>query len=440
MQSFRLATGSGWAFLGKVGSLVLGLTTSMLLARIIPPAELGAYFLVISIATVATLVGQFGMNQVVVRFIAGSIASGQPSKARDTIVKSLVIVLAGSCCVGFLYAGTDRFVANELFETPVIATISGLVFIWIVVSALRILAAECFRGFHDVRMASLFEQLAYSFLFFVFILLAGFGRDWIDFYGVFLLSTIAAIISAVPALWLLRRKIIPLPVENGVTARELLRIGCPLLVSNLVVVIMTQAGLWIVGVIGTSSDVALYGTAYRLVLLLQLPLLILNSVIPQLIAEQHAQGKKREMERLLRLIATVVLIPTAVLFGFFLLWGKELLSLLFGQFYVDSYWVLILLGAGIMVNAWTGYCGPALMMTGNQLSLMKISLFCGMISFLLAFYLGYLLGPEGVAAAMAFGVGGQHILMVFAVKRHMGIWTFAGSMSGLARRLSCNVS
>jgi O-antigen/teichoic acid export membrane protein len=434
----QFVVGSAWAFFGKISSLGLGFATNIILARIMSPDELGAYFLIVSIATVAALVGQLGMNQAVVRFVAGNIACNQISVARANIVKVCAVVAVGSCLSGVLYVVLNGLVAEKIFATPIVATATGLVFFWIIASALRGIAAECFRGLHDVKMASLFELFAYAFFFFVLIVTVWLWSDErVSLHSVVYLSTIAATISAAWALLVLGKKNRPMSAVNATGAvgvRELFCTGWPLLISNLVVVVMTQAGLWIVGIVATSTDVALYGAAFRIVVLLQLPLLIVNAVIPQHIAEMYVKGKREELERLLRMAAAGVFIPTIVLYGIVIIWGKWVL-MLFGAYYTDGYLVLVLLGSGVAVNAWAGFCGPALMMTGRQLSLMKISIMCGLITLSAAFWFGRIYGKEGVAVAMSFGLALQHIAIVLSVKAHLGIWSFAGQLVCLSRRL-----
>jgi len=201
------------------------------------------------------------------------------------------------------------------------------------------------------------------------------------------------------------------------------------MISNLVVMLMTQAGLWIVGMMASPSDVALYGAAFRLVILLQMPLLILNSVIPPMIADLYARKSFDQMEQMLRFVTALALIPAAAVFALFFFWGHELLGWLYGEYYADSYWILLWLSAGIMVNAWVGFCGPALMMTGGQRPLMLISVLSAILSVGLAFPFGAMYGGEGVAIAMSAGVALQHLLMLVMVKRSLGIWTHAGNLT-----------
>lgn len=441
MSAFRrFVRDSGWAFLGRIGALSLGLVSSIFLARILKPADFGTYFLVLTLARVAMLVSQFGMNQVVVRFIAEHVASGTLGKARDVVVKSLQITLIGGCVVGTCYFVSSSFVSRNIFDAPNMATVRGLVFVWIIAGTLRLLAAECFRGFHDLKWASIFELFVFELLFVGFIFGAWFFERKICFYNAVLLSTVAALIGALPAIFILIKKIRGLPVSGEVTYSKLLQTGWPLLVSNLVFVVMSQVGLWVVGIISTPEDVALYASAFRCVLLMQLPLLILNSVVPQFIAKLHAHNKRREIQESLQLVAVAEFVPTMIIYAVFIFLGEPLLALVFGDFYAGSYWILLILGSGILVNAFVGFCGPALMMTGHQNSLMKISLFCGAFVLLFSFPMGKYIGAEGVAIVMALGNILQHLCMLVVVKRKVGVWTMVGNFAGIKRRIISIVS
>lgn len=283
-------------------------------------------------------------------------------------------------------------------------------------------------------MASMLEAPAYTCLFLVILLFSRFLPGDLHFYGVIQLSVLAAGIVALWALWLIWKKATSLPSRGLLSYHEMLCTGWPLLISNIVVVLITQAGMWIVSIISGPADVALYGAAFRLVLLLQMPLLILNSVLPPMIAELHIRGKKRKIERLLRLITAMAFIPACILFIVFLFWGGDILSLLYGEYYASAFWILILLGVGIMTNAWAGFCGPTLMMTGKQQTLMNISLVAGSLTVIMAFTFGHIYGAEGVAASMAFGMALQHVLMLVAVKRYVGIWTHTGGLVDFIRR------
>jgi O-antigen/teichoic acid export membrane protein len=431
----RLLTGSAWSLFGKMGAILLGLLSTILMTRLLEPAVFGTYFLVLTIVRVAILVGQIGMNQVVVRYIAVSILSDDRARAGDTIKKASIITGAGSLVVALIYWATDDFLAAKLFDVPVMATVSSFVLLWIVAGSVRILIAECFRGFHDLRGASLLELFVFELLFILTIVAWWVFNDHLSFQNTIVLSAAAASACAILAVYLLRNKIRDFPVANKITFGELFNTGWPLLVSNIVVVVMTQGGIWISGIVSSADDVALYACAFRMAMVIQLPLLVLASVTPQLIAEQHEIGEMGKLESMLRGLASIELLPTTAIYLTFCLFGGFLLDLLFGQFYVGAFWVMILLGSGILFNAWVGYCGPALMMTGNEGTLMKISLFWGVTALIFSYVAGKFYGIYGVAAAIALGNILQHSTMVYMVKKNLGIWTIAGNLAGSFRRI-----
>jgi O-antigen/teichoic acid export membrane protein len=63
------------------------------------------------------------------------------------------------------------------------------------------------------------------------------------------------------------------------------------------------------------------------------------------------------------------------------------------------------------------------MMTGHQVAMMKISILCGVISVALAFFLVPRFGGPGAAASVSTALILQNLLMLFAVRRYLGIRT-----------------
>lgn len=410
-----------------------------MLARLLEPDVFGTYFIVLTIARVAILVGQIGMNQVVVRFIAVSMVADNRGRARDVIRKALIIAVAGSLLVGVLYLATDDFLAAEVFNVPAMATVGPLVLLWIVAGSVRIMIAECFRGFHELRNATFLELFVFELFFAGLVVTWWLLKEQLTFQAAILLSAAAAFVSGLLAVYLLIRKIQKFPAVNTVTYGELLATGWPLLVSNIVFVVMSQAGIWISGIVASPDDVALYACAFRMTMIIQLPILILNSVAPQLIAEQHEKGEMRKLESALRGLAALAFLPSAAIFLVYCLFGAFLLELLFGQFYVGSYWIIMILGTGAMVNSWVGFCDHALIMTGNQTSLMRISLFWGLITLSFSFFLGRLYGVFGVAVAISAAKALQLLSVAYLVKRKLGILTIVGSFSGVVERIKLTV-
>jgi len=212
-------------------------------------------------------------------------------------------------------------------------------------------------------------------------------------------------------------------IANEITLKAVMSISWPLWITNLTLFILIQADLWILGIFRSPDEVALYGAAARVVALVTMPLMIVNAVVPPLISEMYAQGKKKELEVALRKVATLSGIPSLLALGLFMFFGDSILGLFFGDYYKSGFLVLLILSLGHLVNVWVGSCGLVLMLTGNQSMMMMITLFCGVITVFGAYFLVFDYGVLGVAAAAAFGMILQNILMLVYVQRKVGIWT-----------------
>jgi O-antigen/teichoic acid export membrane protein len=424
----RLLSGGAWAFAGRVGMVVVGLVSNALLARLLSPQDLGAYFLAVSIMLFGATAGSLGLNQAVVRFIAESLGNKQFQRARRAVVLASGYGALGAFGVGLAYLLFGHLIGRDLFGAPALVSVTGLVAGGIVAMSLQQLLAEVFRGFYDIRLASLFGGLS-SAIFLVTCL----GLLWAlegqaTLVVVMFLSAGSSFASVFLGGWLLRRKVTALPregTEGWIRHKHILRVAWPLLITNLALLILTQADLWILGAFRSQEEVAIYGAAARVVFLLAMPLLVVNLVVMPLIAEMYAQGRRTELERTLRASATLAGIPASLTLLGFVLLGAPILGLVYGDYYRAGAVVLTLLSLGQLVNVWTGSSGITLMMTGHQFVMMAITVVCGAVT--IATCLGVVgqYGSTGVAAAAAGGLALQSVSMWLGAKATTGMWTHA---------------
>jgi O-antigen/teichoic acid export membrane protein len=313
---------------------------------------------------------------------------------------------------------------------------------WVTVVSLQGLLAEIFRGFHDIRLATIFYPnglLAGGLLMASLVLLWLLGGE-ASLATVILIAAGSSCTSLLLASWALRRKVKSLPPQNTeptVRLGEVLQVAWPLLTTNLVLFALAQAGLWIVGAFRPEEEVAIYGAAARTVLLVAVPLVIAEAVVPPLIAEMYAQGRKRELERTLRIVATLTGVPAFLLLIGLALMGGPVLGLIFGSYYVGGAAVLTLLCIGQLSGVWVGCCGHTLMMTGHQGTMMVITIASGTITIITGLWAVGHYGVLGVATTMAAGSVIQSVFMLLATRYKTGIWTHFGiaNFTGLMRAI-----
>jgi O-antigen/teichoic acid export membrane protein len=426
----RLLSGSAWASGGRILTAFTAVAINALLARLLAPQDLGVYFLAFSAVQVAALLGALGLDQAVVRFVAESVGLHRYARARRALGKALVMGVLGALGVGGAYLFFGPVVAHSLFDAPALAAVTPLVAIWIVGLTLQTLLAGAFRGLHDIFLSTVFGSMLTNFVFAGSLGLLWLLRDQASLGTTLLLTLGSFLANAFLAGWFLYRRTKRLPSSDAQSytlgSGEIMRVAWPLLVTGLTVFALTQCDLWIVGAFRSEEEVAVYGAAARALALVTMPLWVLGSVLPPLVAEMYAQGRRRELERTLRASATLAGLPAFVTIAAFLLFGGPILGLMFGDYYRQGATILALLSIAQLFNVWAGASIITLSYTGHQAATMVVTTIGGAITIVAGLVVVGPYGPTGVAATVAVGVAALEVALLLMAKRKTGMWTHAG--------------
>ena len=170
------------------------------------------------------------------------------------------------------------------------------------------------------------------------------------------------------------------------------------------------------------------------------PLILVNQVVPPLIASWHAGRAVDRLERTLRATAGLAFLGAVGVAAVFVVFGRPLITLLFGHKYVDGYGVLCILVCGQVAQTYLGSCGFALMMTDNQRVYSWILTVSTVVTAALDVVGWHLWGLEGVAAATALSLTVQNVVQAWVLHRLAGFssvadlrLTFAEGRTALTR-------
>lgn len=424
-----------WSAAGKLLSMGSNMVVMLILARAIAPSDYGAYFVALTTIVILGSFGTLGMDQVVIRFLGPAAALGSRAGLRQTVGRCLVVVVATTLLVCLAFWWLTPFFFGQLLGVPVLATYAGLLAVFLFFATLQRQLAETFRGLNDLRMATLFGGARTSgivnsvLICLVSVMLWAAGRLtlWTALITVSGASAVVVIAAASVLWWRLTQgshddRAIPV---QSLSFPGAIHEGWPLWLAGIITVLNNTGSAWLASALDTASHVALFGVAQRFVLLLITPMVVINAILPPIIVQLHGADQLRRMERIIKLMGGMVLLPSLILLALLAVAGRPLLHSLFGAYYQAAYPLMIILCVGQVINIATGAWQIVLPMTGNKRQILTTSVLALVTQFGVGVSLGYRMGVLGVAIGFCVSTVITNLVGMLLVHRKLGIWTCA---------------
>ena len=428
----KLLKGGAWVIGSRMATAITLFSTNALLARILTPEEMGKYFLIFSLVSFFAIVAQMGLKKVVVKHISGALALDRNQDVSTIVLLSFLGNLLGAILVCLIIASSlGEWAIKSAFGIHNNNNLLLWVALWVVALSLMQLMAEIFRGFHDLKMASLFGGVVSSTLALVMFYVWKSIHLRGDVADAVMLSAIAWCAAALISLYFVlkvTKSICKLgyaknKIKNIV--REMIKVAWPLWISEIFVFGLLQFDLWIVGAMLTASDTAIYGAAARFIIVISLPLMLVNALLPPIIGESFARAKLKSIEPVLRGAASLAFYIAIISLIVFSIFGYQILIMAFGEFYTSSYTVLMILMVGKVIDVFTGSCGLLLAMTGHQKTVLALNSTFGIITVAGAIVVAPINGTTGVATIAASGLVIQNMIMMYIAHARLNIFTSA---------------
>lgn len=419
----KLLKGGAWALLVRAFTVVSNLLLSMLIARLLAPDQVGVYFLLVSVVSVVTAFSLFGLDIAIVRIIATAMSTGKEDVVKSAIVKSRAIGLLSSLSLALvLYFAGLELLSLYVFKTPAIYDFRLLIAIWIILWSLESLNAEIYRGFKQFHLAVLFKRLAPNCV--ILIISAYFFTNniEIELHGYLNIVLFGWLFSVLVSSFLLQRHFLKNKKKEDVSVKHLLSMSLPLWFTGWVSFALPQLDLWILAAFQPPEMVAVYGAASRLIRVVGVPLLIIQSIVPPLIAEAHATDSMGGLSKGLQTAAALSFIPGAILCLLYLFMGETILVFVFGSYYAEALLVLQILTIGFLVKLLVGSSESLLTMTGHGRTSMMISICSGLLMLFGCIYVGESYGMVGIAVVAATALSVHNVLNLLFARIQTGIW------------------
>ena len=427
---------AAWVVAWRVVGIATTFAANILAARLLGPVEFGSYLLVMTIIALGGLLGMAGLNEAGLRFIAESLALDKHGLARAYLqrvlstvaIASLVAAVITAACVLLFQIGTARF-----HEPALLIAVAG---VGVIVLAWQQISAESLRGFGDLRSASLFSGGQTGGPISNLLLLIGLAAT--PFAAVKLDATWAVALTvgsialtfpfALGGLWRTSKanhspnddQSAPLSAQCN---HQLLAVGGVLLLNQILAFVSQQLDIWLGGSLLAPEALGLYGAAKRSLLLAAMPVQMAMMIVMASIPRLQAQGRTRELERVVRQAATYAAVPALVAIVLLALFPETILRWAFGGSYAGAAPTVLVLTLGYLVLVLSGNPPYVLTMTGHHRTVVVVNLIAAIVLLVFGAIGAKWYGAPGLAAGSAASFALQNGLLWWFARRRLGIST-----------------
>ncbi len=390
--------------------------------------DLGVFFLFQQFVRLWSLAASFGLPTALLKLIGISSNSEDWNAVRTTLRQSLWLLLLASLGMAIVYAATWPFFAEILFGRNLSLAAAAFIFGVVFMRAVELTGSAFFRG---VRLYS-FGTFLMSVPRQIGVVLVG-GTYWVlgkrtdietilIFY--FIVSAILGFVIALLIIRYLRGR----SGGDGSTGERSLRamagLNFPLMLQAVIAELALRIDLWVLGFFGSDTDVAIYGAAQRLTLLLLFIMTSINLVIPPALATAYKQGNLKNLQWLTRATATAGVLFALPFTLVFVLFPKLIMGTVYGPIFAGGATVLMILSIGRFSGAASGNRIQLLQMTGHHSLITKNSIVFLFVSFALCLSLVKEFGAEGVAAGSAVSMIVRNFVLAYYCRKLVGVSTF----------------
>jgi len=421
----HLARGAAGTFLLRSANMVLVLATGMILARALGAEGYGVYAYAFAWLQVFLVVATIGIPLLAVRQLAVYNEQTAWGRMRGFIARMSQGVLLSSLAVALVVG----LVIWELRAYSV-ETLSMAVFLWALLQlpflALNNIRSGAMQGLDHLLRGQVPEFFLVPAIALVLILAGWAAIDGLLSPEFAMQCRFAAVAVAfsVGALWFFRS--LPAPVKTAqpeYETRYWAVSAVPFLLIQLFMILNEQTGTLILGAIGTPEEVGVYHVVTLGARLITFLLAAVNVAIAPSLARMHARGEMERLQGLLTLTVRVTAVLTLPLVIFMILFGKELLTLFFGESYAGGALALAIIVLGQFFSVIIGSVGTLLNATGFQKETANALVFGTLVNALLSLALIPSFGLNGAAIATSASLLIWNAWLAWIVYRRLNVHT-----------------
>lgn len=417
----EILTGSVWSFGAQIIATLCAMLTSIVIARYYGAEMMGTVAVIDSFMMLVTIFTVIGTNTSILRLIPEHISKHSTSSAYKVYRKIFFLVICLSLVTGSALFLVSDFVSNIVFSKPKLQYFLSLSSIFIVFRSLMDLNTQAVRGLRKVRIFAFMQVLPHvaRLLVLVSVTLFFFNQGN-PVYAILTSFGITGLFGSWAMFSMFKKQIKVDDIVNDMPLKDIISISAPMLMTATMAFIISQTGIFILGIFHPESEVGYYSVAVKLAALTSFILSAVNSMAGPKFSELYHSGNVDELFHVARKSAKLIFWTTIPILFILIVFGRPVIALLFGTSFTVAYPPMVILILGQFVNSVSGATGLFMNMTGYQ-NVFKNIVF---ISALSNIGLNALLSPKygiyGAAIAGMVSMMVWNVATLIYIKRKFG--------------------
>jgi O-antigen/teichoic acid export membrane protein len=393
---------------------------NVLLARLLGAEGVGVYYLALTVTSIATVVGQMGLDNALLRFTAANVAQKNWDNVAG-VYRQGVWYTTGACVVvSAVVAGGADWIGQVIFDKPSLAGPLRLMALSILPMCLLTLYGELLKGLKKVGAATLVQSLGSPL---VGIPLVVVLSIYFGVMGAALAHVLATILVLLLGIGLWRRATPQLRgIRGGFDTSLLVRTSLPLFGAALMSLVMSSTSTLMLGIWRDNQSVGIYGSAVRTAMLTSFTLVAVNCILAPKFAALYAQGDLQALGALARNAARMVTLLATPLLLLFIVAPRWVLGF-FGLDFTAGAAALAILTLGQYISVAAGSVNYLLMMCARERLVRNTYVFSVVLNILLNALLIPPLGIIGAALATSVSLASHNLILAALAYRKLSIVT-----------------
>jgi O-antigen/teichoic acid export membrane protein len=378
-EIFTIAKGASHALAGTICGTALRFLFRAIIGRYLGPILLGVYFIGLGVFRISERVACLGIQNGILRYVPLYRGARDEKRLKGTIVLGLRIVgVAGVCVAAAAFFGSD-FMARNIYHNSELTTVLRVFSVAIpfsAITAILLFSTQAFKIMKYKVFVREFQEPLMGIVIFMVLFMFGWKLKGA------LLAVLLSVLFGTFLAYIFLKKVYPPIAEKDACyifeAKKLFQFSFPLFFVGFFYLIILWMNTLLIGYFLTVEEVGIFGAAHNIAML---GLVVVNafvSIFAPIVSDISARGESKKLEELYKVITKWILTLSFPLFLLMIYFDREILTLTFGETFIDGAFVLVILSIAMLVNSFIGAAGFLTAMSGKpklELANLGVTLF-----------------------------------------------------------------